>query len=180
MCSLCSDANAGCYNCSYDDGAGGVLPFNASNFVCLACNETGDYFMNGTLCSQCALSNCLDCLNLTACLVCQSGYQITEFLTCYSCNVVGCAACDLTDPDVCVLCNSTLGYYEDSSNQQCKTLCGDGIYVSAEEGCDDGNLADFDGCSASCTVEPSFSCQGSPSACSFAETVTLSVESQVM
>lgn len=42
--------------------------------------------------------------------------------------------------------------------------CGDGS-VDPGEACDDGNLDPGDGCSALCTVEPGFSCTGSPSTC---------------
>eukprot|EP00656_Telonema_subtile_P050312 TRINITY_DN6485_c0_g1_i1.p1 TRINITY_DN6485_c0_g1~~TRINITY_DN6485_c0_g1_i1.p1 ORF type:complete len:1411 (-),score=544.52 TRINITY_DN6485_c0_g1_i1:64-4296(-) len=49
--------------------------------------------------------------------------------------------------------------------QPCQ-LCGDGRKVGTEA-CDDGNLLDGDGCSASCAVEPSFSCTaGSPNSAS--------------
>lgn len=33
------------------------------------------------------------------------------------------------------------------------------------EGCDDHNLVNNDGCSNTCTVEPHFTCTGSPSVC---------------
>ena len=42
-------------------------------------------------------------------------------------------------------------------------ICGDGV-VSGET-CDDGNTTSGDGCSATCTVEPGFTCSGSPSVC---------------
>ena len=46
-------------------------------------------------------------------------------------------------------------------------LCGDGIVEAFAEACDDGNLEDGDGCSASCEVEvgQGFSCNGEPSVC---------------
>ncbi len=43
-------------------------------------------------------------------------------------------------------------------------VCGDGA-VAGTEACDDGNLADGDGCSATCTVETGWACSGAPSAC---------------
>jgi len=44
-------------------------------------------------------------------------------------------------------------------------VCGDGI-VSLGEACDDAPPAEAgDGCSATCTVEPGFTCTGSPSVC---------------
>jgi cysteine-rich repeat protein len=42
--------------------------------------------------------------------------------------------------------------------------CGD-AFVWPTEGCDDGNLAGGDGCTASCTVETGWTCSGSPSVC---------------
>ncbi len=43
-------------------------------------------------------------------------------------------------------------------------FCGDGI-IGGPEQCDDGNMAGGDGCSASCQVEPGFTCTGQPSVC---------------
>ena len=60
-CLLCDWANEGCFNCSYNDGSNGTLAYNASTFVCLECNTTFDYFMNGSLCDKCTLAFCLDC-----------------------------------------------------------------------------------------------------------------------
>jgi len=42
--------------------------------------------------------------------------------------------------------------------------CGDGLVVSGEQ-CDDGVPANGDGCSSSCTIEPGWTCSGSPSLC---------------
>ncbi|HEU0035747.1 MAG TPA: Ig-like domain-containing protein [Kofleriaceae bacterium] len=43
-------------------------------------------------------------------------------------------------------------------------VCGDGAIASPEQ-CDDGNANPGDGCSATCTVEPGFTCAGEPSSC---------------
>jgi cysteine-rich repeat protein len=43
-------------------------------------------------------------------------------------------------------------------------ICGDGV-VLALETCDDGNASGGDGCSASCEVEPPYTCSGEPSFC---------------
>lgn len=45
--------------------------------------------------------------------------------------------------------------------------CGDGVLDSIEQ-CDDGNTTASDGCSATCTVESTYSCAGSPSVCTTA------------
>ena len=44
------------------------------------------------------------------------------------------------------------------------STCGNAV-VEGMEQCDDGDQTDGDGCSASCTVEPGWSCAGSPSNC---------------
>jgi cysteine-rich repeat protein len=44
-------------------------------------------------------------------------------------------------------------------------VCGDGLVVAGEEGCDDGNQGGGDGCASDCTVESGWSCQGEPSVC---------------
>jgi RHS repeat-associated protein len=50
-------------------------------------------------------------------------------------------------------------------------VCGDGVVDPIEE-CDDGNTTGGDGCSANCTVEPDYTCTGSPSVCAPAATAT--------
>jgi cysteine-rich repeat protein len=42
--------------------------------------------------------------------------------------------------------------------------CGDSV-VQAGEQCDDGNTASGDGCSATCQIEPCYTCTGQPSVC---------------
>ena len=42
--------------------------------------------------------------------------------------------------------------------------CGDGIVGPMDE-CDDGNTRPDDGCSATCTIEPGYTCTGEPSVC---------------
>ena len=42
----------------------------------------------------------------------------------------------------------------------CTTTCGDGVWVSGTEDCDDFNTADNDGCSSTCTEETGYSCTG--------------------
>ena len=42
--------------------------------------------------------------------------------------------------------------------------CADGI-VDGSEQCDDGNTASGDACSATCTIEPGWTCSGQPSVC---------------
>ena len=51
------------------------------------------------------------------------------------------------------------------------SVCGDGS-KAADEGCDDGNGDNGDGCSASCQLELGWTCSGNPSACKRACTWT--------
>lgn len=46
----------------------------------------------------------------------------------------------------------------------CNAVCGNGL-VEGGETCDDQNQTNGDGCSMACTVEPGYSCAGSPSVC---------------
>jgi cysteine-rich repeat protein len=56
--------------------------------------------------------------------------------------------------------------------------CGDGQYSSPSEQCDDGNVANGDGCTSACQVEPSYRCAntlGSLSECRIDTVVSLSL-----
>ena len=41
----------------------------------------------------------------------------------------------------------------------CSEICGDGLVISWHT-CDDGNLADGDGCTKNCITEPGYNCKG--------------------
>ncbi|MBK6577725.1 MAG: DUF4215 domain-containing protein [Sandaracinaceae bacterium] len=58
------------------------------------------------------------------------------------------------------------GYQFDQINWVCegRTRCGNGVIQSGES-CDDGNRANGDGCSDTCTIENGYSCIGAPSDC---------------
>lgn len=49
------------------------------------------------------------------------------------------------------------GYSCATPGSLCKTVCGDGYYISGES-CDDGNLTNSDGCSSTCSVESGWYC----------------------
>ena len=99
---------------------------------------------------------------------------LQAFPVCGTSNPSALAAC-LTGESGCQLCrlaNDVDGLGRDcdrmddgnGANGSCQPECGDGI-VQSGEGCDDGDTAGGDGCSATCNVEPGFSCTGSPSVC---------------
>ena len=180
-CQLCDYGSEGCLACTYDDGAGGTLPYDSTKYTCSQCNTTIDYFLNSTnLCEACSLSNCDDCESLKKCASCASGYDYSDEQTCIICSVTGCINCSAVNTNKCTTCNQTMGYYNNATSGKCSAKCGDGIYVSAEQGCDDNNTDNFDGCSSTCTVETGFDCSGSPSSCFYKQTVTLSLKSQKM
>src|SRR5439155_18539993 len=96
------------------------------------------------------------------------------FPACQSANAIGLASC-LGAESACRLCqllNGADGLARDcdrfddgnGANGSCGAECADGV-VQAEEGCDDGNAAAGDGCSASCHVEVGWTCTGTPSVC---------------
>ena len=96
---------------------------------------------------------------------------------------VGCSAGDsaslgtcLSNESACQVCrllNAAGGVVRDcdafddgdDSNGSCNAECSDGI-LQLDEGCDDGNLANGDGCSSICTIEGGWTCSGEPSTCS--------------
>ena len=99
----------------------------------------------------------------------------TAFPSCYATDVAGATAC-LERESACQLCqllNETNGLARDcdlfddgnGANGSCGSECPDGV-VQADEGCDDGNGLELDGCSSFCTVEGGWSCSGEPSVCS--------------
>lgn len=54
-------------------------------------------------------------------------------------------------------CSTEHGYTCPTAGSACETVCGDGIYISGEL-CEDGDTADGDGCSSTCTVESGWKC----------------------
>ena len=42
----------------------------------------------------------------------------------------------------------------------CEEICGDGIRISNQLECDDGNQMDGDGCSSLCKIEKYWTCSG--------------------
>jgi fibro-slime domain-containing protein len=87
-------------------------------------------------------------------------------------KLVGFELCDdmNTDPDdgcdadcepetgfVCDVPGSPCRTLPDCTGGACTSTCGDGLVIA--EACDDGNVADGDGCSATCTVEATHTCK---------------------
>ena len=95
--------------------------------------------------------------------MCSPTYDYSDIQTCIKCLVTGCLNCSSTNTNICTTCDNSIGYYNNTTNNKCYSKCGDGIYVAADEGCDDGNFINYDGCDAICQVENSFNCSRSPS-----------------
>lgn len=80
------------------------------------------------------------------------------------------APCPMPDGTLCMV---EFGDCSGMSSETCDfhvLECGDGkIDGIYGEFCDDGNARSGDGCSAECKIEPSYTCEGLPSVCSFQE-----------
>ena len=58
----------------------------------------------------------------------------------------------------------------------CQEICGDGLLYDLA--CDDGNTADGDGCSSTCTIEADYVCNTNPgtaSICSYSKPITFTL-----
>jgi cysteine-rich repeat protein len=105
---------------------------------------------------------------------CRTTNLLAAFPPCKSGNqgVVGPCLEAETACQLCQLANEVDGLARDcdrmddgnGANGTCGPECADGI-VQTEEGCDDGGVADGDGCSALCRTEPGWTCTGEPSVC---------------
>lgn len=161
--------------CSY---VGNVsVAYVAGNLMCLTCNSSNGYFIDpSNVCKPCSVTNCTTCIGYTTCSVCNSPYGVTSMGTCSTCPIDGCQTCAnliaclicqagymkinnlcYTCPTSCTCGGYTLPRY---ANNDCSTICGDGIVIFPYEGCDDGNTKNGDGCSSTCQVESLSSCSG--------------------
>ncbi|CAD8092480.1 unnamed protein product [Paramecium primaurelia] len=75
---------------------------------------------------------------------------------CYKCEIECSNNCQLCQQGQCILCNES--YALSQMENQCKSICGDGILKDDEE-CDDKNFIDNDGCSKNCKIEQDFVCK---------------------
>jgi proprotein convertase subtilisin/kexin type 5 len=139
-CQSCLNASqcTSCDSAFFIDG-GFCLP-NCSTIS----NST--YLRNRT-CERCPIG-CASCNNQSYCTTCNNNYTLSGNNTCVpDCSLIGnCSACTVLSSTkiYCSLCSQ--GY--SASSGVCKPSCGDGYYIGAEEGCDDGNSENGDGCSS--------------------------------
>ncbi len=89
----------------------------------------------------------------------------TELATCVD-GRIRCRVCDLLNHVDGLARDCDVFDDGNDDNQSCveQTGCGDGD-IDGNEACDDGNNASGDGCSATCTFEPGWTCGGEPTAC---------------
>ncbi|HJL18408.1 MAG TPA: DUF4215 domain-containing protein [Sandaracinaceae bacterium LLY-WYZ-13_1] len=151
----CAFDESGCFDASCGDGTrGGSEDCDGSDLGGASCADVG--FYDGTLgCNA-------DCT-----------YRVADCHNCGNGSIEGIEECDGSDLGSagCTTLGFTMGSlgctatctYDTSG---CSTAaCGNGSLESGEE-CDDGNAADTDGCTSSCTVEAGWTCVGTPSSCS--------------
>ena len=170
-CGACGSACTGGQAC-----ASGSCACPAGKTFCGgACVDTSS---DGANCGACGTA----CGAASSCIggACVCGEQVcgnqcvdltSDVNNCGSCGVAcgGPNAVGACSAGQCALvCN--LGYADcDPNAPGCETqgscqVCGNG-QVEGAEGCDDGNLIAGDGCSATCAVEPGWTCLGTPSKC---------------
>lgn len=209
MCLTCTNSSTTCLSCpspmllvgaTCSCSAGSYLPAGtptclpcdtscaecsgSSNSQCTSCSPT--YILTGTTCA-CAPWQFIDSVtgNCTPCHY--------SCLTCSDSTSAGCLTCDPTrslsgsscpcnaglyDISIaaCYSSNCQVGYAPDTKGV-CQEICGDGRVYTLP--CDDGNNFNGDGCSSTCSIEASYTCQSgsttSPSVCSYNQPITLNL-----
>jgi cysteine-rich repeat protein len=144
-----------------------AIPVNSSNSTPIQeiCNDGIDNNLNGDI--DCADSACTS--DSSCQITCGNGVQ-NPLEECDDSNLFnndGCSAiCTIEQnwscvgfPSICTATNTS-----NNSNSTPTDYCGDGL-INATETCDDNNTASGDGCSATCTIEAGFTCNGAPSVC---------------
>ncbi|KRX07488.1 Insulin-like growth factor binding protein, N-terminal [Pseudocohnilembus persalinus] len=158
-----------CYSTCPDGyyGDSGTLNCEACTTGCYTCTDSSTctecipgYYLSG--------SSCL--------LTCPSGYYDNPdpYNSCDPCDTI-CNTCDYTAPlectscnagyflynNYCYQCNDLTGFVNDPADStNCIEICGDGLVVSTQFECDDGNTENGDGCSSTCTIEEGYTCEG--------------------
>jgi len=138
----------------FDDGVNAVaVQCNTANCVtctsltfCLSC-AAGKYLTNTNTCASC-ISNCLSCTSASNCQTCANYYYFTTSCVINCTSISNCNACYVNGSSL--ICSTCLSGYSLASNL-CSSVCGNG-YRLAPEQCDDGNTANNDGCSNTCTI----------------------------
>ncbi|KAL4456519.1 hypothetical protein ABPG74_000626 [Tetrahymena malaccensis] len=140
QCNLCP---LGCNACVYSN--------QLKEFLCQSCLT--DYQLQSGQCFKIQL--------------CQKGYYFDKYQSsCVQCQAY-CQQCDskflcqqcdhgyILQNDICKpLCK--IGFIL-SENNQCKEICGDGLLFT-NNGCDDGNNLNGDGCNSNCQIEENYEC----------------------
>ena len=108
--------------------------------MCTKCNETNNFIINNTVCITCS-PNCLTCLSLTECEICENNYFLTKItnqcvskcdsgyyenkinFTCEKCNS-SCLECFGPTVNECISCNNSY-YYMNS----CMTFCPNNTFI---------------------------------------------------
>ncbi|MDD9936751.1 MAG: DUF4215 domain-containing protein [Myxococcales bacterium] len=153
QCDDSGSADPGCdADCQLEDGY--VCPLPGESCLATTC---GDGFVEGSEECDDPTSAGTDGDGCSASCRLESGYACTTDGT--ACNGGGNA------DGSCVLQVDCPGGICSQVGGTCyTTTCGDGL-VEGSEQCDDGDTADVDGCSATCTVEELYACNGEPSEC---------------
>ena len=146
----------GCINLINVQGATACVECDGINFVAEPVDGSCRCINNGTIVNGI-------CSNLTGCV--SPEIASTGEIRCLSCD--GSANFNTT-PSSEGLCECVQHYQ--LSGPGCAEVCGDGVLFASDSSlCDDGNVADSDGCSSDCTVEDHYRCSSAsplaPSSC---------------
>lgn len=137
----------------YESGLSAATPCVAANCLtctsatyCLSC-DLGKYLTASKTCVPC-MANCLNCTSGTTCLQCATYYVFSVSACVANCsNLTNCLTCSVSTGIICATC--VTGYA--LASNVCSSVCGDNILVGTEA-CNDGNTANGDGCSSTCTI----------------------------
>ncbi|CAD8063532.1 unnamed protein product [Paramecium primaurelia] len=127
---ICGD---GITSVDEDCDDGNLIPFDG----CFNCKYSCEQ-----LCQFCVKGECLEMLELQSSQKLPSLYNIFDkSLELQQDQLIN---CEIIVQGLCLQCKN--GYYVNSINNLCETICGDQI-IQGQEQCDDGNLDNYDGCS---------------------------------
>ncbi|CAK67082.1 unnamed protein product (macronuclear) [Paramecium tetraurelia] len=145
---VCDDGNYlpydGCYKCQIQCSLGCL---QCEGKLCQVCDSYGWKLADG----QCK-SICGDGI-IVGKEYCDDG-NLVEFDGCYNCEYSCDSHCLKCFQGECIQCPN--GLYENQS--YCQNKCGDGIFASSYEQCEDANTDNNDGCNSNCEIEKFWKC----------------------
>ncbi len=99
---------------------------------------------------------------------CESCFDMCT--SCIDTSETGCTGCiagAMMHGGICQFCTDVEGFQLSSTGVECEEICGDGLRITEQHECDDGNTIAGDGCSPLCRIEYGYKCvrQGGKDIC---------------